>query len=85
MRRKRIKINTVGTAVQKRRYATQVCHRLATQLDAGRNPWVGAGLVLTACGAEFFLFGTETFVLDPQVAAPAGQLSDFLYKSLLDE
>lgn len=42
MRRKRIKINSVGNAAQKRRYATQVCHRIATQLDAGWNPWVEA-------------------------------------------
>lgn len=42
MRRKRIKINSVGTASQKRRYATQVCHRLALQLESGWNPWVEA-------------------------------------------
>lgn len=42
MRRKRIKINSVGTAVQRRRYAAQVCHRLATKLETGWNPWVEA-------------------------------------------
>lgn len=42
MRRKRIKINSVGTAAQKRRYATQVCNRLSTQLESGWNPWVEA-------------------------------------------
>ena len=42
MRRKRIKINSVGTAAQKRRYATQVCNRLSTQLESGWNPWVKA-------------------------------------------
>lgn len=42
MRRKRIKINTIGTAAQKRRYASRVCHRLAEKLEAGWNPWVDA-------------------------------------------
>lgn len=42
MRRKRIKINSVGTATEKRRYATQVCHRIATKLEGGWNPWVEA-------------------------------------------
>ncbi len=42
MRRKRIKINSVGTASEKRRYASQVCHRLAAQLESGWNPWVEA-------------------------------------------
>lgn len=40
MHRKRIKINSVGTAAEKRRYAAQVCHRLSTKLEAGWNPWV---------------------------------------------
>ncbi len=40
MRRKRIKINSVGTASEKRRYAAQVCHRLSAKLEAGWNPWV---------------------------------------------
>lgn len=40
MRRKRIKINSVGTAAQKRNFASQVCHKLATQLHAGWSPWV---------------------------------------------
>lgn len=42
MRRKRIKINAVGTAVQKRKYAAQLCHRLSAKLEAGWNPWVEA-------------------------------------------
>lgn len=42
MRRKRIKINSVGTAGEKRRYAAQVCHRLSEKLEAGWNPWVEA-------------------------------------------
>lgn len=42
MRRKRIKINSVGTAAEKRRYAAQVCHRISTKLEAGWNPWVEA-------------------------------------------
>lgn len=42
MRRKRIKINSVGNATQKKRYAAQVCHRLAEKLEAGWNPWVEA-------------------------------------------
>ncbi len=42
MRRKRIKINSVGTAAQRRRYAAQVCHRLSEKLETGWNPWVEA-------------------------------------------
>ena len=42
MRRKRIKINSVGNASQRRRYAAQVCHRLSTKLETGWNPWVEA-------------------------------------------
>lgn len=42
MRRKRIKINSVGTAAEKRRYAAQVCHRISAKLEAGWNPWVEA-------------------------------------------
>ncbi|MEG2063541.1 MAG: site-specific integrase [Alistipes sp.] len=42
LRRKRIKINSIGTAVQKRKYAAQVCHRLSAKLEAGWNPWVEA-------------------------------------------
>lgn len=42
MRRKRIKINSVGTAAEKKRYAAQVCHRLSAKLEAGWNPWVEA-------------------------------------------
>ncbi len=42
MRRKRIKINSVGTASEKRRYASQLCHRLSAKLEAGWNPWVEA-------------------------------------------
>lgn len=42
MRRKRIKINSVGTATQKRQYAAQVCHRLSAKLEAGWNPWIEA-------------------------------------------
>lgn len=42
MRRKRIKINSIGTASQKRKYANQVCHRLAEKLESGWNPWVEA-------------------------------------------
>ncbi len=42
LRRKRIKINSVGTPAQRRRYATQVCHKLATQLETGWNPWIEA-------------------------------------------
>lgn len=42
MRRKRIKINTVGTTAEKRRYASQLCHRLSMKLEANWNPWVEA-------------------------------------------
>lgn len=42
MRRKRIKINSVGTSAEKRRYAAQVCHRLSAKLETGWNPWVEA-------------------------------------------
>lgn len=42
LRRKRIKINSVGTASQKKRYATQLCHRLSAKLESGWNPWVEA-------------------------------------------
>ena len=42
MRRKRIKINSVGNAQQKRRYATLLCHRLSAKLEAGWNPWIEA-------------------------------------------
>lgn len=42
MRRKRIKINSVGNSVQRRRYAAQVCHRLSEKLETGWNPWVEA-------------------------------------------
>lgn len=42
MRRKRIKINSVGTPSQRRKYANQLCHRLAEKLEAGWNPWVEA-------------------------------------------
>ena len=42
MRRKRIKINSVGTASQKRKYASQLCHRLSEKLESGWNPWVEA-------------------------------------------
>lgn len=42
MRRKRIKINSVGNASQRRRYAAQVCHRLSAKLETGWNPWVEA-------------------------------------------
>lgn len=42
MRRKRIKINSVGTATEKRRYAAQMCHRLSAKLEAGWNPWIEA-------------------------------------------
>jgi integrase len=42
MRRKRIKINSVGSASEKRRYASQVCHRLSSKLETGWNPWIEA-------------------------------------------
>ena len=42
MRRKRIKINSVGSASQKRKYASQLCHRLSDKLESGWNPWVEA-------------------------------------------
>lgn len=42
MRRKRIKINSVGTAAQKRNFASRVCHKLTCQLEAGWNPWMEA-------------------------------------------
>ncbi len=42
MKRKRIKINSVGTNSEKRRYAAQICHRLSAKLEAGWNPWVEA-------------------------------------------
>lgn len=41
-RRKRIKINSVGSASEKRRYANQLCHRLSAKLEAGWNPWIEA-------------------------------------------
>lgn len=34
-RRKRIKINSVGSASEKRRFANQTCHRLSAKLEAG--------------------------------------------------
>lgn len=40
MRRKRIKINSVGTPAERKRFASQLCHRLSTKLEAGWNPWV---------------------------------------------
>lgn len=42
MRRKRIKINSVGNTAQKKRYAAQLCHRLSAKLETGWNPWVEA-------------------------------------------
>ena len=42
MRRKRIKINSVGTDKEKKRYAAQLCHRLSMKLKGGWNPWVEA-------------------------------------------
>lgn len=42
MRRKRIKINSVGTSTQKKRFAAQVCHKLAEKLENGWNPWIEA-------------------------------------------
>lgn len=51
MRRKRIKINSVGTSSEKRRYANQVCHRLASQLETGWNPWIEA--VADYCYKQF--------------------------------
>lgn len=51
MRRKRIKINSVGTAAEKRRYANQVCHRISSQLEAGWNPWIEA--VADYCYKQF--------------------------------
>ena len=42
MRRKRIKINSVGTDKEKKRYAAQLCHRLSMKLEGGWNPWVEA-------------------------------------------
>lgn len=42
MRRKRIKINSVGTNTEKKRYAAQLCHRLSMKLESGWNPWVEA-------------------------------------------
>ena len=40
MRRKRIKINRIGNDSMKQRYASQLCHRIATKLESGWNPWV---------------------------------------------
>ncbi len=42
LRRKRIKINYVGTHTERKRYASQVCHRLSAKLEAGWNPWIEA-------------------------------------------
>ena len=42
MRRKRIKINAVGTPTQRKKFATSLCHRLSSKLEAGWNPWVEA-------------------------------------------
>ena len=42
MRRKRLKINSIGSDAQKRKYANQVCHRISSKLEAGWNPWVEA-------------------------------------------
>ena len=42
MRRKRIKINSVGTDKEKKRYAAQLCHRLSMKREGGWNPWVEA-------------------------------------------
>lgn len=52
MRRKRIKINSVGTALQKRKYASMLCHRLTAKLESGWNPWVDAEADL--CYKQFF-------------------------------
>lgn len=42
MRRKRIKINAVGTPSQRKKFAASLCHRLSAKLEAGWNPWVEA-------------------------------------------
>lgn len=42
MRRKRIRINTVGNDKEKKKYAAQLCHRLAQKLEYGWNPWIEA-------------------------------------------
>lgn len=40
MRRKRIKINAVGSASERKRYAKMLCHRLSEKLETGWNPWI---------------------------------------------
>lgn len=42
LRRKRIKINSVGSTSEKKRYAAQLCHRISSKLEGGWNPWVDA-------------------------------------------
>lgn len=42
MRRKRIKINAIGSASERKRYAKMLCHRLSEKLETGWNPWIEA-------------------------------------------
>lgn len=40
MRRKRIKINNVGSVSQMKKFAAQLCARLSARLEKGWNPWI---------------------------------------------
>jgi integrase len=40
MRRKRIKINAVGSANERKRFGKALCHRLSEKLENGWNPWI---------------------------------------------
>ena len=41
-RRKRYKINFIGTVTKRKRYASQLITRLTTKLEQGWNPWIEA-------------------------------------------
>lgn len=40
LKRKRIKINNIGNDTAKKKYASQLCHRLSSRLESGWNPWI---------------------------------------------
>jgi hypothetical protein len=40
VRRKRIKINSVGSVGERKRYAKVLCHRISEKLEGGWNPWI---------------------------------------------
>ena len=42
MRRKKIKLNSIASLTQRRKYAKEVIHRLTAQLAQGWNPWINA-------------------------------------------